>query len=177
MSQEDIDITGIRITDSFSYGGKTYEGLDDLRKSSITNYSKTMGELPYAVRVEESYPCFDSSDSMYENRSYQTYFLTMDEEKASRICKETTWEYHRYCRDHYIEEIFKVMEPMFSMRKIKEIHLPFIYYHGEGDTMEVVQDRNAKDKVEIIKEDYISEYEDPELDISPVDEDLLLDNL
>lgn len=162
MNQTDIEITRIQISESFQYGGRTYKGLEDLRKSSISEYSDQVGERPFAVRVEESYPCFDSSDSLYENRSYQTYYLTMDKEKASRICKEITWEYRRHCRDHYIEEVFKVMEPMFCMHKIEEIHLPFIYYHGDGDTMEIVQNKNAKVKVEIVKPSYRFSWNNPE---------------
>lgn len=165
MTQEDIQVTEIRITDTFRFEGRTYYGLENLRKRSITGYSDHMGTPPYAVRKEESYPCFDSSDSMYEDRSFQAYFLTTDEVKAKAICEETRfskWEFSR----KGIKEQYPVMEPMFSMTKIKEHHLPFIYYHGDGDTMEIVQDRNTESPVEIIVQhsrcSFLREEPDPE---------------
>lgn len=162
MDQSDIEVTTIQITDSFRYGGRTYDGLKDLRKCSISGSNGNIGMPPFVVRVEKSYPCFDSSDSLYEDRYYQTFFLTMDETKASRICEETTYEHRRYCRDNGIEEVFQVMEPRFSMHRIEEIHLPFIYYHGDGDTMEIVQNKNAKVKVEIVKPSYRFSWNNPE---------------
>lgn len=136
MTQDDIQVTSIQITDTFRFGGRTYYGLEDLRKHSITSCHDKTGMRPFAVRKTQSYPCFDSSDSLYEDRYYQAYFLTMDKAKAMTICEE--------------DKQYPVMEPMFSMEKIQECHLPYIYYHGEGDTMEIVQDRNAKFKVEVI---------------------------
>lgn len=142
MNREDIQVTQIHITETFRYGGKIFHGLEELRKYSINGYSDKMGWRPFAVRKEEGYPCFDSSDSMYEDRSYQAYFLTMDKEKASAICAET-----RLCKFEFsrkgIEEQYPVMEPGFSMSKIQERHLPYIYYHGDGDWMEIVQDKNV----------------------------------
>ena len=164
MRQEDIDVTTIQITDVFRYHGRVYRGLDDLRKSSKTRYSDSMGEPPFAVRIEKSYPCFDSSDFLYEDRSYQTYYLTMDEEKAAKICEETYMS-DRDFSNKGIERQYPVLEPMFSMSKIQERHLPYIYYHGDGDTMEIVQDRNAEEQVEVVYSAYrrgVSIFDDPD---------------
>ena len=149
MKQEDIQITEIRITDTFRYGGVTFQGLEGLRRYSINGYSGKMGWRPFVVRKEQSYPCFDSSDFMYEDRSYQTYFFTMDKEVATAICEETRMSSWDYMTKH-IEEKYPVLEPMFNMSKIQEYHLPFIYYHGDGDTMEIVEDRNARWKIEVL---------------------------
>ena len=146
MNREDIEVKEIRITETFRYGGMLFHGLEELRSYSITGYSDNMGWRPFVVRQEESYPCFDSSDSMYEDRSYQAYYLTMDEDKAAAICAET-----RMCkfefREKGIEPQYPVMEPQFNMSRIQAHHLPYIYYHGDGDWMEIVQDKNAEIQV------------------------------
>ena len=148
MNREDIEVKEIRITETFRYGEKVFHGLEELRSYSITGYSDNMGLPPFVVRQEESYPCFDSSDSMYEDRSYQAYFLTMDEDKAAAICAET-----RMCkfefREKGIEPQYPVMEPQFNMSRIQAHHLPYIYYHGDGDWMEIVQDKNAQNQVTV----------------------------
>lgn len=161
MNQEDIQVTEIRITDTFRYGGMTFHGLKELMAYSIDGYSKKMGWLPFVVRKMKSYPCFDSSDSAYENRFYQAYYLTMDKAKAALICEETRMSRFDFLKKN-AEEQYPVMEPMFSMSKIKERHLPYIYYHGEGDFMEVVEDRHAQVKVEILSRPWRPiEYDEP----------------
>ena len=165
MNEKDIEIIEISIYESFSYAGKVFHGLDDIKKAAFDKYSKDsrMKESPYVVIVDQSYPCFDSSDSMYENRSYQNYYFTTDRDKAERICKETEVGYDRECRQKGLSRLFPVLEPMFSMTKIEEHHLPYIYYHGDGDTMEIVQDKRAKLKLEILNPTYrFSWHVDPE---------------
>jgi len=160
MNREDIDVTRIRITDTFRYGEQTFQGLEDLMKHSRHN-GNVQGTPPYVVRKTESYPCFDSSDFMYENRFYQSYFLTMNKEKAAYIYEESgmsSWDF----REKHIEEQYPVMEPMFNMGRIEERHLPFVYYHGDGEWMEIVQDRNAGIKVEVLSKPWFHrEIDDP----------------
>lgn len=118
MNREDIDVTRIRITDTFRYGEQTFQGLEDLIKHSRHN-GNVQGKPPYVVRKTESFPCFDSSDFMYENRFYQSYFLTMNKEKAAYIYEESgmsSWDF----KEKHIEEQYPVMEPMFNMGRIEE---------------------------------------------------------
>lgn len=169
MNREDIEVTTIRTTDTFQYAGKVFNGLEDLKYAAFHHYSDVSRkkESPYVVIVDKRYPCFDSEDYANENRYYQNYYLTTDRAKAERICKETEMEYKYECRERGEEPQYPVLEPMFSMSKIEEHHLPYIYYHGEGDFMEVVQNRNAlpTDRIVILSESPF--HFKPDLDPTP----------
>lgn len=144
MNYEDIDVTRIGIHDDFEYAGKVFHGLEDLQKYSFEDYNKKdrMKDSPYVVQVSERYPCFDSEDYWNEHRYYQTFYFTTNKTKAKEICEDE--KKNRYSRR------YPILEPAFSMSKIEERHLPYIYYHGEGDRLEIVQDRNAPDDEKII---------------------------
>lgn len=153
MDRNDIEITDIDIRDSFRYAGRVFHGLEDLKRVAFDWYSKDyrMKNSPYVVIVDKSYPCFDSEDYANENRSYQNYYFTTDRAKAEQICEETEVGYDRQCREQGKERLYPVMEPMFSMSRIEEKHLPYIYYHGEGNTLQIVQNKHAelKDRITI----------------------------
>lgn len=149
MNREDIKVTSIGITERFRFGGRVFDGLEDLLKYSTDKDCTKFTKPPYVVRKWESYPRFDSSDYAEESRYYQAYFLTMDIDKAEAICEEYGMNWRDFERKG-TEEQYPVMESMFSMSKIQEHHLPYIYYHGDGREMEIVEDRNAKDKVEVL---------------------------
>ena len=151
MNREDIIVTSIDITERFQFGGRVFHGLEDLIQYSTDKDCAKFNKPPYVVRKWESYPCFDSSDYAEESRFYQAYFLTKDIDKAKAICDEYGMNWRDF-EQKGLEEQYPVMEPMFSMSKIQEHHLPYIYYHGEGGLMEIVQKRNAdpKDKFEIL---------------------------
>ena len=147
MNREDIDVTRIGIHDDFMYAGKVFHGLKELQEVSFEDYNKKdkMKGSPYVVIVEHLYPCFDSEDYANENRYYQNFYLTTDKAKAERICEETETLYRFSTKP----VLYPILEPMFSMGKIEERHLPYIYYHGEGDELEIVQNRNAPDNVKV----------------------------
>lgn len=149
MKREDFEITELWIHDTFRYAGREFHGLKELQKVAYDKYNKEerMGDSPYVVLREKRYPCFDSEDYANEDRYYQNYYFTTDREKAERICEETDVLY-RFKGN--VEE-YPILEPMFSMGKIEERHLPYIYYHGEGDTMQVVQSRLAPEDDKITR--------------------------
>ena len=68
-----------------------------------------------------SYPCFDSSDYLYENRTYQNYILRE---------RPITFE--------DMERLRKLPSGMNAQRlspSVTEAMLPMVYYVGDGDTM------------------------------------------
>ena len=149
MKTEDIQIRTIRITDTFRYGGVIFVGLKDLRRYADEANRRGFGLPPYVVRKDQRYPCFDSSDFGTEDRYYQAYFLTRNKKIAEAIYEEAHGG--RYdSAGMRIEDQYPVMEPLRNMHHIQAYQLPYIYYHGEGDTMDVVEDRNASWKVEIL---------------------------
>ena len=154
MNIENIEITEIFINDMFSYAGRVFYGLKNLQAASFRKYNmqEHMGRIPYVVLVDKLFPCFDSEDYANEDRFYQNYYLTTDWEKAKQICEDEADQ----------DKLFPILEPKFSMSKIEERHLPYIYYHGDGDTMEIVQDRNAHDKVEVLLCPKSYRYDGPE---------------
>lgn len=164
MNKEDIEIINICIHDTFQYGGKIFHGLEDLRKSAFEDYNKNdkMKDPPYVIIIEHLYPCFDSEDYANENRFYQNYYLTTERVKAERICEETETGFTFTDKP----QLYPILEPAFSMGQIEEHHLPYIYYHGEGETMQIVQNAkaSAKDKITVNrpKSDFSSRHIDPE---------------
>jgi len=142
MTLRDLEIDQLWIHDTFRYAGREFHGLKELQEVAIEKYNKEerMGDSPYVVIREQRYPCFDSEDYANEDRYYQSYYFTTDREKAERICEETEVGY----RFSGKEELYPILEPMLCMDEIEERHLPYIYYHGEGDTMQVVQNRHAR---------------------------------
>ncbi len=172
MNRNDIEITDIDIRDSFRYAGRVFLGLEDLKRAAFDKYSKNyrMKASPYVVIVDKHYPCFDSEDYANENRSYQNYYFTTDRAKAERICEETEVGYDRQCREQGKERLYPVLEPKFSMSRIEEKHLPYIYYHGEGNTLQIVQNKNAEPKDRITIETRRYDFSFPSLfrDTKPV---------
>ncbi|MBQ7448404.1 MAG: hypothetical protein IJS73_01230 [Paludibacteraceae bacterium] len=149
MDRNDIEIIEISTNTDFSYAGKVFHGLKGLVKASFSYYDEERKKqgAPYVVEISKLYPCFDSEDYMNENRFYQNFYFTCDPQKAENICKETQAGY-RFNN----KVLFPILEPRFSMSRIEEYHLPYIYYHGEGFFMQIVQNRNAKpeDKITIL---------------------------
>ena len=160
MNREDIEIINIDIDDTFQYGGRTFQGLEDLKKSAFESYNKKdkMKRPPYVVIIDHLYPCFDSEDYAKENRYYQNYYLTTDSAKAERICEETESGFSESGKP----QLYPILEPAFSMGKIEEHHLPYIYHHGEGNTMQIVQNAkaSAKDKITVNRPAYDFSFHD-----------------
>ena len=148
MNTDDIEIINVNINTSFCYAGKVFNGLEDLKNVAFDNYNKhdKMKDSPYVVIVEQKFPCFDYEDRMNENRYYQNYYLTTDKAKAERISEETQASY----RFSGKPVLYPILEPKFSMQKIEERHLPYIYYHGDGDMMQIVHLKNSTSQNHII---------------------------
>lgn len=78
----------------------------------------------HVAEVWQSYPCFDSEDSMYENRTYQNYFFSdkpFSPSKLSDIISRCT------CRYNY-QLVNCGMPANFA---------PALYYVGDGLEMEL----------------------------------------
>lgn len=148
----DYDIQCYELTDSFILLGEKFNGLESIQ--NIVNASESnrnnncldakwnkynkMDERErypdnrknrqsslYAAELWEKYPCFDSSDSLYENRYYRCYYI----------------------RNHKInEEFFKFSRKENLLNIIREdiddlSNLPIIYYDGESPVMYVMGQR------------------------------------
>lgn len=148
----DYDIQCYELTDSFTLLGEKFKGLESIRNivnTSAVNVDndcldnkwdkynrmdeeerypdnrKNKKSSLYAAELWEKYPCFDSSDSLYENRYYRCYYI----------------------RNHKInEEFFKFSRkenlPNIIREDIDDLSdLPIIYYDGESPVMYVMGQR------------------------------------
>lgn len=148
----DYDIQCYELTDSFVLFGEKFNGLESIR--NIVNTSavnednnsldnkwdkyrrmdererypdnrKNKKSSLYAAELWEHYPCFDSSDYLYENRRFWCY----------------------YVRNHKInEEFFKFSRKVRFSDIINEdiddlSNLPIIYYDGDSSVMYVMSQR------------------------------------
>ena len=146
MERNDIEVINVSTDVELEFSGRRIMGLDGLRKASAgAADSVKSNDGPYVVLIEHLYPCFDFEDRMNENRYYQNFYLTADKIKAERILEETDSLY----TFRGGEKLYPILEPRFSMGRIEEHHLPYIYYHGEGSMMQIVQNRKAPDSEKV----------------------------
>ena len=148
----DYDIQCYELTDSFILLGEKFNGLESIQNivnTSAANRNnncldakwgkyrkmndrerypdnrKNKKSSLYAAELWEKYPCFDSSDSLYEDRYYRCY----------------------YVRNHKInEEFFEFSHKENLQNMIREdiddlSDLPIIYYDGESPVMYVMSQR------------------------------------
>ncbi len=122
------------IHDDVEILGQVFHGLQDIQahvemSQSVGSSCKPSKREPSKmgkVHVGElwmSYPCFDSSDFLYENRTYQNYIL-----RKHPITFED------------MERLRKLPSGMNAQRlspSVPEDMLPMVYYVGDGDTMMV----------------------------------------
>jgi hypothetical protein len=122
------------IHDDVEILGQVFHGLQDI--SAYVEMSQSVGSSckpsvrepvkKGRVHVGElwmSYPCFDSSDFLYENRTYQNYILRE---------RPITFE--------DMERLRNLPSGMNAQRlspSVPEDMLPMVYYVGDGDTMMV----------------------------------------
>jgi hypothetical protein len=120
------------IHDDVEILGQVFHGLQDISahvemsqavgsscKPSVRE-PKKMGRV-HVGELWMSYPCFDSSDYLYENRTYQNYILRE---------RPITFE--------DMERLRKLPSGMNAQRlspSVPEDMLPMVYYVGDGDTM------------------------------------------
>jgi predicted methyltransferase len=85
-----IIITTQSKQDLFEIDGNIYEGIADLICENVEiisdmNYKFNVYRDKYGNYIlskSELYPCFDSSDRMYENRYYRSYMICVSEDEA-----------------------------------------------------------------------------------------------
>lgn len=146
MERDDIEVIDVSTNVELEFAGMRIMGLDGLRKASAgAAVSVKTNDGPYVVLIEHLYPCFDFEDRMNETRYYQNFYLTTDKVKAERILEETDSLY----TFRGGKELYPILEPRFSMGSIEEHHLPYIYYHGEGSMMQIVQNRKAPESEKV----------------------------
>ena len=130
--QVEHKIFSCSIHDDVEILGLVFHGLQDI--SAHVEMSQAVGssckpsvrepKKTGRVHVGElwmSYPCFDSSDYLYENRTYQNYILRE---------RPITFE--------DMERLRKLPSGMNAQRlspSVPEDMLPMVYYVGDGDTM------------------------------------------
>jgi hypothetical protein len=130
--QVEHKIFSCSIHDDVEILGQVFHGLQDICaqvemsqavgsscKPSVREPKKT-GRV-HVGELWMSYPCFDSSDYLYENRTYQNYILRE---------RPITFE--------DMERLRKLPSGMNAQRlspSVPEDMLPMVYYVGDGDTM------------------------------------------
>lgn len=93
----------------------------------VDAYARTCKETPQFISryygriacVSQLYPCFDSSDSLYESRYYRTYYLCDNEEQ--------------YIRAINLDIIINK-----DTREANPELLPVLYYPGVGNDMHFI---------------------------------------
>lgn len=130
----DMDIQMYGIGDDVEILGHVFHGLDDIRAhcGKLLRCRCDENDTPLRFKAHkqdgfcvgelyESYPCFDSSDSMYENRSYQNFVIrdrVVTDKEMQRISRMPMgWNYRLVTE----EMPFDV--------------LPMVYYEGDGGVM------------------------------------------
>ena len=132
--QVEHKIFSCSIHDDVEILGQVFHGLQDI--SAYVEMSQSVGSSckpsvrepvkKGRVHVGElwmSYPCFDSSDFMYENRTYQNYILRE---------RPITFEDMERLRNLPSEINAQLLSP-----SVPEDMLPMVYYVGDGETMMV----------------------------------------
>lgn len=130
--QEEHRIFSCSIHDDVEILGHVFHGLKDIQAYvEMSKYDGGSGdagkcepEKKGKVHVGElwmRYPCFDSSDFLYENRSYKNFILR-----------------ERPITSSDMERLEKLPTHMNAKRldaSVPEEMLPMVYYVGDGDTM------------------------------------------
>ena len=132
--QVEHKIFSCSIHDDVEILGQVFHGLQDISahvemSQSVGSSCKPSVREPVKkgrVHVGElwmSYPCFDSSDFLYENRTYQNYILRE---------RPITFEDMERLRNLPSGINAQRLSP-----SVPEDMLPMVYYVGDGDTMMV----------------------------------------
>ena len=130
--EEKHSIFSCSIHDDVKILGHVFHGLEDIQKyveiskcdRGISDAYKCEPDKKGKVHVGElwmRYPCFDSSDFMYENRSYQN-FIFRDRPVTSSDLRR-------------LEQLPAQMNAKRLDPSVPEDMLPMAYYVGDGDIM------------------------------------------
>ncbi|MFZ4549310.1 MAG: hypothetical protein ACOYN4_17820 [Bacteroidales bacterium] len=88
----EISITNLDANSGFVINGNSYTSIFDLapkKESVITQMENSDFDIyrdnhgKYILRFCQLFPCFDSSDRMYENRYYRRYMICRSMEEAN----------------------------------------------------------------------------------------------
>ena len=134
-----VIITQYGKQDRFEINGNIYEGIHDLfckKVSAITEMNYKFGVYldkfdNYVLTKCEAYPCFDSSDRMYENRFYNSYMLCTSLEEV-------------------IEKYNYIMENNAGCRADQytpSFLVPLVYADDGLTTISIMTDSNKKETV------------------------------
>lgn len=123
-----VRVTKLHIGDRFTWKMKEYYSILD-----VDAYARKCKNMPQYISddygriacVSERYPCFDSSDSLYESRYYRTYYLCDNEEQYRRAI-----------------DFDKIINN--NTREANPELLPVLYYPGVGNDMYFI---TPKDKI------------------------------
>lgn len=130
--QVEHKIFSCSIHDDVKILGQVFHGLQDIEAHVEMVKYEGIGREPWEYKAEKTgqvhvgemlmrYPCFDSSDYAYENRSYQNYIL--------RDSPITPSDMRR------LEQLPAYMDAKRIDASVPEDMLPMVYYVGDGDTM------------------------------------------
>ena len=111
-------ITKLSTTETFELFGHKIHGLSDL--IAFSSGKKEQVGI-YVYKNHEPYPIFDSSDFIYENRSYQLFFVRnhpLEPQEIRRLSFYPVGTSH-----------------LRAFRNISDFDLPAIYYFGDGKEM------------------------------------------
>ncbi|MDE6581635.1 MAG: hypothetical protein K2K47_03810 [Duncaniella sp.] len=103
--------------------------MNNLRYSLKTDHKQISGI--HIAEIYAPYPCFDSYDSIYENRKYRNYFFSREPFTVIRL-----------------KEIFESCRMEMNFRLINDdmpaSATPALYYEGDGDEMVLAMSKNLE---------------------------------
>ena len=130
--EEKHSVFSCSIHDDVKILGHVFHGLKDIH--AYVEMAKCDGGISEAYDCESEkkgkvhvgelwmrYPCFDSSDFMYENRSYQNFILRDRPITSSDMIR--------------LEQLPSHIDALRIDASVPEDMLPMVYYVGDGDTM------------------------------------------
>lgn len=112
-------ITELSITETFELFGHKIHGLNEL--SALASIENIEHEGLHVYKIYERYPIFDSCDFIYENRSYQIFFVRDYPLDAAEIQRLNYYP----VGSNYLR----------AFNNINVLDLPAVYYFGDGTKM------------------------------------------
>ncbi len=127
-------VRSVSIHDDVKILGHVFHGLDDIKshvEMSLYDEHFSCGDpqscepksecMVHVGELWQRYPCFDSEDYMYENRSYQNYIF----------------RFHKITK--FNMRMLAYLPGWYNCKRVSWLlpwwYLPMVYYEGDGDTM------------------------------------------
>ena len=70
-----------------------FNGIEEIKEYALKGVAK---DGVYVAEDSQSYPCFDSSDFAYENRSFWNFIFARNREELERNRKRTRFTWHQF---------------------------------------------------------------------------------